>query len=183
MQEQERKTVRGRDLYEWIQSLVGSVLVVVAIFTFGIRMLGVDGHSMLNTLQHGDRLMVVNPIFYHDYKYGDIVIAYKESFDAEPIVKRVIATEGQTLKIDFNTGDVYVDGVLLDEPYIKTPTTDNEGGEIPEVIPEGYVFVMGDNRGNSLDSRSEQIGLIDKRNIIGKAQYIVFPFDRIGGIG
>ena len=111
-----------------------------------------------------------------------MVISRAQHFE-EPIIKRVIATEGQTLKIDFNTGDVYVDGVLLDEPYIKTPTTDNEGGEIPEVIPEGYVFVMGDNRGNSLDSRSEQIGLIDKRNIIGKAQYIVFPFDRIGGIG
>ncbi len=103
-----------------------------------------------------------------------MVISRAQHFE-EPIIKRVIATEGQTLKIDFNTGDVYVDGVLLNEPYIKTPTTNNEGGEVPEVIPEGYVFVMGDNRGNSLDSRSEQIGLIDKRNIIGKAQCIVFP--------
>ena len=123
MQEQERKTVRGRDLYEWIQSLVGSVLVVVAIFTFGIRMLGVDGHSMLNTLQHGDRLMVVNTIFYHDYKYGDIVILRKTGvFDNEPIVKRVIATGGQTVDIDFSEGVVYVDGEALEEDDIREPT-------------------------------------------------------------
>ena len=77
MQEQEKQTAKGRDLYEWVQSLVGSVLVVVAIFTFVIRMMGVDGHSMLNTLQHGDRLLVVNSMLYHDYKYGDIVILRK----------------------------------------------------------------------------------------------------------
>ena len=78
--QEETKTVRGRELYEWVQSLVGSVLVVVAIFTFGIRMLGVDGHSMLNTLQHGDRLLVLNSMFYHDYQYGDIVVLRKDTF-------------------------------------------------------------------------------------------------------
>ena len=158
MQEQERKTVRGRDLYEWIQSLVGSVLVVVAIFTFGIRMLGVDGHSMLNTLQHGDRLMVVNPIFYHDYKYGDIVILRKTGvFDNEPIVKRVIATGGQTVDIDFRS-----------------------------------IFVMGDNRNGSSDSRDYRLGTVDTRYVIGKAAFLLFPgldydtekrnFSRIGVI-
>ena len=85
MQEQEKQTAKGRDLYEWVQSLVGSVLVVVAIFTFVIRMMGVDGHSMLNTLQHGDRLLVVNSMLYHDYKYGDIVILRKNGvFDDDP---------------------------------------------------------------------------------------------------
>ena len=98
MQEQEKQTAKGRDLYEWVQSLVGSVLVVVAIFTFVIRMMGVDGHSMLNTLQHGDRLLVVNSMLYHDYKYGDIVILRKNGvFDDDPIVKRVIAVEGHRL--------------------------------------------------------------------------------------
>ena len=111
MQEQEKQTAKGRDLYEWVQSLVGSVLVVVAIFTFVIRMMGVDGHSMLNTLQHGDRLLVVNSMLYHDYKYGDIVILRKDGvFDDDPIVKRVIAVEGQTVDIDFVSGAVYVDG-------------------------------------------------------------------------
>ena len=114
MQEQEKQTAKGRDLCEWVQSLVGSVLVVVAIFTFVIRMMGVDGHSMLNTLQHGDRLLVVNSMLYHDYKYGDIVILRKNGvFDDDPIVKRVIAVEGQTVDIDFTEGIVYVDGLSV----------------------------------------------------------------------
>ena len=121
MQEQEKQTAKGRDLYEWVQSLVGSVLVVVAIFTFVIRMMGVDGHSMLNTLQHGDRLLVVNSMLYHDYKYGDIVILRKNGvFDDDPIVKRVIAVEGQTVDIDFAEGIVYVDGEALEEDYLKS---------------------------------------------------------------
>ena len=176
MQEQERKTVRGRDLYEWIQSLVGSVLVVVAIFTFGIRMLGVDGHSMLNTLQHGDRLMVVNPIFYHDYKYGDSVILRKTGvFDNEPIVKRVIATGGQTVDIDFSEGVVYVDGEALEEDYIREPTYTAEGTEFPLTVPEGSIFVMGDNRNGSSDSRDYRLGTVDTRYVIGKAAFLIFP--------
>ena len=193
MQEQERKTVRGRDLYEWIQSLVGSVLVVVAIFTFGIRMLGVDGHSMLNTLQHGDRLMVVNPIFYHDYKYGDIVILRKNgAFDNDPIVKRVIAVGGQTVDIDFNAGIVYVDGEALEEDYIREPTYTAEGTEFPLTVPEGSIFVMGDNRNGSSDSRDYRLGTVDTRYVIGKAAFLLFPgldydtekrnFSRIGVI-
>ena len=193
MQEQERKTDRGRDLYEWIQSLVGSVLVVVAIFTFGIRMLGVDGHSMLNTLQHGDRLMVVNPIFYHDYKYGDIVILRKTGvFDNEPIVKRVIATGGQTVDIDFSEGVVYVDGEALEEDYIREPTYTAEGTEFPLTVPEGSIFVMGDNRNGSSDSRDYRLGTVDTRYVIGKAAFLLFPgldydtekrnFSRIGVI-
>ncbi len=193
MQEQERKTVQGRDLYEWIQSLVGSVLVVVAIFTFGIRMLGVDGHSMLNTLQHGDRLMVVNPIFYHDYKYGDIVILRKTGvFDNEPIVKRVIATGGQTVDIDFSEGVVYVDGEALEEDYIREPTYTAEGTEFPLTVPEGSIFVMGDNRNGSSDSRDYRLGTVDTRYVIGKAAFLLFPgldydtekrnFSRIGVI-
>lgn len=176
MQEQERKTVRGRDLYEWIQSLVGSVLVVVAIFTFGIRMLGVDGHSMLNTLQHGDRLMVVNPIFYHDYKYGDIVILRKTGvFDNEPIVKRVIATGGQTVDIDFSEGVVYVDGEALEEDYIREPTYTAEGTEFPLTVPEGSIFVMGDNRNHSTDSRDTRIGAVDTRYVVGRAVALALP--------
>ena len=176
MQEQERKTVRGRDLYEWIQSLVGSVLVVVAIFTFGIRMLGVDGHSMLNTLQHGDRLMVVNPIFCHDYKYGDMVMLVTGGvFDNEPIVKRVIATGGQTVDIDFGEGVVYVDGEALEEDYIREPTYTAEGTEFPLTVPEGSIFVMGDNRNGSSDSRDYRLGTVDTRYVIGKAAFLLFP--------
>ena len=176
MQEQEKQTAKGRDLYEWVQSLVGSVLVVVAIFTFVIRMMGVDGHSMLNTLQHGDRLLVVNSMLYHDYKYGDIVILRKNGvFDDDPIVKRVIAVEGQTVDIDFVSGAVYVDGELLEEDYINEPTYVEEGTEFPLTVPEGSIFVMGDNRNGSSDSRDYRLGTVDTRYVIGKAAFLIFP--------
>lgn len=176
MQEQEKQTAKGRDLYEWVQSLVGSVLVVVAIFTFVIRMMGVDGHSMLNTLQHGDRLLVVNFMLYHDYKYGDIVILRKNGvFDDDPIVKRVIAVEGQTVDIDFTEGIVYVDGEALEEDYIREPTYTAEGTEFPLTVPEGSIFVMGDNRNGSSDSRDYRLGTVDTRYVIGKAAFLIFP--------
>lgn len=176
MQEQEKQTAKGRDLYEWVQSLVGSVLVVVAIFTFVIRMMGVDGHSMLNTLQHGDRLLVVNSMLYHDYKYGDIVILRKNGvFDDDPIVKRVIAVEGQTVDIDFAEGIVYVDGEALEENYIREPTYTAEGTEFPLTVPEGSIFVMGDNRNGSSDSRDYRLGTVDTRYVIGKAAFLIFP--------
>ena len=201
MQEQEKQTAKGRDLYEWVQSLVGSVLVVVAIFTFVIRMMGVDGHSMLNTLQHGDRLLVVNSMLYHDYKYGDIVILRKNgvfdddpivkrviaveggdivvmqipTFDEEPIVKRVIAKGGQTVDIDFAEGIVYVDGEALEEDYIREPTYTAEGTEFPLTVPEGSIFVMGDNRNGSSDSRDYRLGTVDTRYVIGKAAFLIFP--------
>ena len=176
MQEQEKQTAKGRDLYEWVQSLVGSVLVVVAIFTFVIRMMGVDGHSMLNTLQHGDRLLVVNSMLYHDYKYGDIVILRKNGvFDDDPIVKRVIAVEGQTVDIDFTEGIVYVDGEALEEDYIREPTYIAEGTEFPLTVPEGSIFVMGDNRNGSSDSRDYRLGTVDTRYVIGKAAFLIYP--------
>ena len=176
MQEQEKQTAKGRGLYEWVQSLVGSVLVVVAIFTFVIRMMGVDGHSMLNTLQHGDRLLVVNSMLYHDYKYGDIVILRKNGvFDDDPIVKRVIAVEGQTVDIDFTEGIVYVDGEALEEDYIREPTYTAEGTEFPLTVPEGSIFVMGDNRNGSSDSRDYRLGTVDTRYVIGKAAFLIFP--------
>ena len=176
MQEQEKQTAKGRDLYEWVQSLVGSVLVVVAIFTFVIRMMGVDGHSMLNTLQHGDRLLVVNSMLYHDYKYGDIVILRKNGvFDDDPIVKRVIAVEGQTVDIDFAEGIVYVDGEALEADYIREPTYIAEGTEFPLTVPEGSIFVMGDNRNGSSDSRDYRLGTVDTRYVIGKAAFLIYP--------
>ena len=176
MQEQEKQTAKGRDLYEWVQSLVGSVLVVVAIFTFVIRMMGVDGHSMLNTLQHGDRLLVVNSMLYHDYKYGDIVILRKDGvFDDDPIVKRVIAVEGQTVALDVAEGIVYVDGEALEEDYIREPTYTAEGTEFPLTVPEGSIFVMGDNRNGSSDSRDYRLGTVDTRYVIGKAAFLIFP--------
>ena len=165
----------GKDFYEWVQALVCSVLVVVMLFTFVIRMIGVDGHSMVPTLQDGDRLLVLNSMLYDDYKYGDIVVLRKSSFLSEPIVKRVIATEGQTVDSDFSTGSVYVDGVLLKEDYINELTFTEEGTEFPLTVPEGSIFVMGDNRNHSNDSRDSRLGTVDSRYVIGKAVVLAFP--------
>lgn len=176
MQEQKKKQINGRDLYDWVQALVSSVLTVVLLFTFVIRMMGVDGSSMESTLKHNDRLLVVNSTLYHDYQYGDIVILRKDGvFDNEPIVKRVIATGGQTVDIDFANGIVYVDGVALDEDYILEPTYTAEGTEFPLTVPEGSVFVMGDNRNGSSDSRDYRLGTVDTRYIIGRAVFLLMP--------
>ena len=195
MSEQDKQTAEkeGRDLYEWVQALVCSVLTVVLVFTFGIRLIGVDGHSMVPTLQDGDRLLVTTSLLSGDYEYGDIVIIQKGSFaGGEPIVKRVIATGGQTVDIDFETGAVYVDGTLLEEDYINEPTYVEEGTEFPLTVPEGSIFVMGDNRNHSSDSRSSDLGTVDTRYVIGKAVFLLFPgadeatgqrdFGRIGPI-
>ena len=100
----------------------------------------------------------------------------KDSFkDGEPIIKRVIAPEGQTVDIDFVEGIVYVDGVALDEPYTNTPTTLFEGVSFPLTVEDGCIFVLGDNRNDSLDSRSREIGQIDKREILGKAIFLAIP--------
>ena len=173
--QQEEKRENGRELYEWVQALVGSVLVVVLVFTFVIRLIGVDGHSMVPTLQDGDRLLVLNSMLYDDYKYGDIVVLREETFLEEPIVKRVIATEGQTVDIDFDEGVVYVDGQALEEDYINERTYLEEGTEFPLTVPEGSIFVMGDNRNRSSDSRDSRLGTVDARYVIGKAVFMAFP--------
>lgn len=109
------------------------------------------------------------------YQVGDIVIARKGTFDSKPIVKRVIATAGQTVDIDFNLGQVYVDGELLDEDYINDYTYREEGTVFPLTVPEGEVFLMGDNRNHSNDSRDSSLGTVDTRLLIGKAVFLVFP--------
>ena len=175
-QENEQKAKDGgREWYEWVQALVCSVLAVVVVFTFAVRLIGVDGHSMVPTLQDGDRLLVLTSLLYDDYQYGDIVVLRKESFLEEPIVKRVIAREGQTVDIDFVTGSVTVDGVLLNEPYINELTFTEEGTEFPLTVPEGCIFVMGDNRNHSNDSRDSRLGTVDTRYVIGKAVFLAFP--------
>lgn len=181
MQEKEKKD-SGRELYEWVQALVCSVLAVVLLFTFVIRLIGVDGHSMVPTLQDGDRLLVLNSMLDDDYRSGDIVVLRKDTFLKDPIVKRVIATEGQTVDIDFSTGSVYVDDALLKENYINELTFLEEGTEFPLTVPENSIFVMGDNRNHSSDSRDSRLGTVDNRYVIGKAVFLAFPgFDQYSG--
>ena len=167
--------IPGREAYEWARSLVAAVLIITLVFTFAVRMMGVSGPSMIPTLQDGDRLIVINAALCGTYRVGDIVIARKESFDEKPIVKRVIAAGGQTVDIDFDLGRVYVDGALLEEEYINDLTYLEEGTEFPLTVPEGSVFLMGDNRNHSNDSRDERLGPVDERLIIGKAVFLLFP--------
>lgn len=163
-------------VYYLAHSVIIAVVVIIILLTFFFRIVNVDGRSMMNTLLDGDKVIVTN--FMYEPKNNDIVvISHAEEYD-KPIIKRVIATEGQTLKIDFQNERVYVDGTLLDEPYVSSELKEGNT-EIPEVIPEGKVFVMGDNRLDSLDSRYSEIGLIDTDNIIGKAQFVALPITRI----
>ena len=173
--QQEEKKSDGKESYEWVQALVCSVLAVVVLFTFVARLIGVDGHSMLPTLQDGDRMLVLNSVLYHDYKYGDVVVLRKDTFLKDPIVKRVIATAGQTVDIDFDSGTVYVEGEPLQEDYINELTFLEEGTEFPLTVPDGHIFVMGDNRNRSSDSRDSNLGTVDTRYVIGRAVVVAFP--------
>lgn len=162
-----------RDFVFW---LAGILLV----FTLLFRVVVVSGPSMQNTLQNGDYILLLSNIFYGDPEYGDVVVACKESFrNGEPIIKRVIATEGQEVDIDFKTGVVSVDGIALEETYVNTPTNLYEGIDFPQTVPEGCVFVMGDNRNASVDSRKKEIGMVDTRLILGKAYYVIYPLSVI----
>lgn len=157
------------DVLEITESVIFWIFVLRLAFMFIVGIAQVDGRSMVPTLQDGQKL-----IYYHLFyepEDGDIVIVDNSGLD-KVIVKRVIATEGQTLDIDFNTGTVTVDGTVLSEPYINNLTVNNTGAfedeQYPLTIPEGHVFVMGDNRQNSTDSRHWQVGFIDKEEIVGK---------------
>ena len=172
----EKKQTEGRGAYEWVQALVCSVLTVVLIFTFAVRIVRVSGESMRETLQDKDMLVVLNNWLCGGYEQGDIVILQRDDFyGGEPIVKRVIATEGQTVDIDFDAGVVYVDGTALEEPYIREPTWTQEGTEFPLTVPEGCVFVMGDNRNDSDDSRDSALGPVDTRCVLGRALLLAVP--------
>ncbi len=180
---------------EYLHDVVYILAVILLVFTFCVRVVVVSGSSMFDTLVDGDYLLLVNNPLCGELEQGDIVVASMDRFrDGEAIVKRVIATEGQTVDIDFREGVVYVDNRALEEDYIFTATHLSEGMEFPLVVEEGCVFLMGDNRGDSRDSRSPDIGLVDTREILGKAVFLMLPgngtgaytverdFGRIGGL-
>ena len=177
----------------YLHDLLYMMLFMIAAFLIAFRIIVVSGSSMYNTLLDGDYILLLSNVFYHDPQYGDIVVASKESFDdGKPIIKRVIATEGQMVDIDFAQGIVYVAGVALQEGYTYTPTNVEEGMQFPLIVDNGCVFLMGDNRNGSQDSRSTQIGLVDKRELLGKALFLMLPgtdpgalspdYSRVGGI-
>ena len=172
-----------KETYEWIQCVVVALICCVLIFVFVARVIDVQGHSMENTLEDGDKIIITR--LAGGYERGDIVVLRKDTFREEPIVKRIIAVGGQTIDIDFQNGIVYVDGEAIEEPYIKALTQDPEdflSYEHPLEIPEGCVFVMGDNRNNSTDSRRSTIGVVDTRYIMGKVIFRLLPLNKMGAI-
>lgn len=168
------------EIYDWIESGITAVVCVILIFTFVGRLVGVEGESMIPTLNDKDRLVATSLLY--EPSNGDIVVVTKPNIRNEPLIKRVIATGGQILDIDFEKNAVYVDGNRVDEPYIFEPMYPDSDCALafPLKIPEGYVFIMGDNRNSSWDSRAGQIGLVDERHILGKIVYRVMPYNEIG---
>ena len=162
-------------IYDWLSSLFTALICVLLVMTFAFRIIDVDGTSMEPTLINTDKV-VITDLFYTPANGDIIVISHGEEY-AKPLVKRVIAIAGQELRIDFDSNSVYVDGEKLSEPYIQGVTIrgDKSVEEINGVIPEGKIFVMGDNRTVSLDSRYKSVDLIDESAVIGKAQLVVVP--------
>lgn len=165
------------DLFFWLQTFVVVLAVLILVFTFVGRIITVDGPSMLPTLHDKDMLLLRS--FAYTPEQGDVVVLTKDFdyYEDQPIVKRVIAVGGQTVRIDYGTSTVYVDGVALEEPYILEQTMYVPGGKlsIQELeVPAGSVFVLGDNRNNSSDSRHYQLGAIDERYILGKVVTVLF---------
>lgn len=168
-------------LYDWLGTLFLAIAVILLVMTFFLRQVTVNGHSMEDTLQDRDRLLVSN--FLYQPQNGDIIVVTHGELLDEPIIKRVIAIEGQHLEINYQRNEVSVDGKVLQENYIKGRTIALPyPTEIPDVIPKGYVFAMGDNREDSLDSRSVRIGLVPVQNIIGKAFFRIQPFSTFGAV-
>ncbi len=181
MKKMEKPNIPGKSglsqsIVEFLHDVVYILAAVLLIFTFCMRVVVVSGDSMFDTLADGDYLLLINRPLCGELHQGDVVVASMERFEGgEAIVKRVIATEGQTVDIDFYQGIVYVDGVALDESYTFTPTNIEEGTQFPLTVEDGCVFLMGDNRNESRDSRDPDIGQVDQREILGKAVMLLLP--------
>ena len=178
------------NVFEWLDVVVASVVVVVILFTFVFRLVAIDGDSMNNTLFDGERVIITN--MFYTPKRGDVVVISRNTENSsvtgtyeEPIIKRVIATEGDTVDIDFDKGIVYVNNEALKEDYIKEPTYRKADVKFPLVVKENCVFVLGDNHNDSKDSRTSEIGdngQVDIKYILGHAVLRIFPLNKFGGI-
>ena len=190
VQEEEEEPRRpGAELYEWLQLFLGCVVAAVVLFNCVARLTRVDGESMDNTLQHGEILLIWS--LGYTPQQGDVVVLNKTSVllkgwsEPHAIVKRVIATGGQTVDIDYGAGAVYVDGQRLNEPYIREEMYLPYAETMQQThweVPEGSIFVMGDNRNCSTDSRDQQLGTIDADYILGKAVFALWPMERFGAV-
>ena len=171
-----------KTVIEFLSIISTSIVAIMIIFTFVFRIVGVSGPSMMNTLNNGDWLVV--SAFITEPERGDIVIITQDNAFHEPIVKRVIAVGGDTIDIDFKTATVYINGKEINEPYLGSSTiTDDGAWQYPLTLEEGQVFVMGDNRQHSSDSRSPYIGLIDENYILGQVLFRFSPISEFKFFG
>ena len=169
----------SKELYDWIYCLLFALIVAVLLFSFVVHPIDVVGSSMVPTLHNGDK-MLVSGLFYKP-KAGDVVVFKKDEYDPnKALVKRVIATEGQEINMDFVNGIVYINGEPIIEDYINELTFNKLDFIGPKTVPEGCVFVMGDNRNASTDSRKTEIGMVDTRTIIGRVYCVIFPLSELG---
>jgi len=173
-----KKYQRNKNLLEWYDTVLIAVVTIGLFFTFCLRVIRVDGDSMNNTLLDNERVVISS--FEYQPKHGDIVVVDSYIPYGRPLVKRVIGLPGDTIDIDFTQGIVYRNGEALFEPYTAEPTVTEEGVAFPLVVPEGTLFLMGDNRNHSGDSRSPKIGCVDSRDIMGKVLFRLIPFRKIG---
>lgn len=176
-EEQEEKGSFKMDLYFWTQALVMALVALILLSTLIGRPIRVVGSSMLPTLREND-LLLLQSIGYTP-KQGDVVVLRKSSFMSDAIVKRVIAVGGQHVTIDYNRGAVLVDGEVLNEPYINewmVDTGDPFKTVLDLTVPEGSIYVLGDNRNHSSDSRDYRLGAVDTRYVLGRALWVVLPF-------
>ena len=171
--EKKKPTLRS-EIYDWVQSMITALMICVVVLLFFVRVIDVNGSSMNPTLFDGNK-MLVSDLFYKP-KAGDVVIFKKSEYDPDKaLVKRVVAVGGQTVNIDFETGIVYVDGEPLEEDYTADLTFNKLDFMGPWRVPEGSVFVIGDNRNASTDSRDKRIGNVDERLIVGRAYLVIYP--------
>lgn len=176
----DNKTSAGEELFGWAQSLIWALIFLVLVSSFVVRISGVSGSSMYPTLKNGDRVLV-RLMGYDKVQKGDLVVIVAPQFDDEPLVKRVIAVAGDVIEIN-NDGEVFINGDKLYEPYINEQYFSQGSVDAPYTVTEGHVFVMGDNRNHSADSRLEEIGALNTDDIIGKVFFRLWPVGSFGGI-
>ncbi|MBR6574651.1 MAG: signal peptidase I [Clostridia bacterium] len=176
------KTNGAAELFFWAQALTVALVVLVCCNTFFFRLSGVWGQSMENTLHANDQL-ILQIIGYDQPERGDVLVCTSDAFDGEALVKRVIAVEGDTVDIS-KDGYMMVNGEELYEPYAKEAIRDNERGtqSYPLTVLEDHLFVVGDNRNHSTDSRFLEVGQIEEARVIGKVLFRIWPLNKIGGI-
>lgn len=177
---EQKQREKNISMLEWYDALVFALTLVLILLLFVVRSVNVDGASMEPTLQNGDQLLARSLLY--TPQRGDIVVIDGYTHFGAPLVKRVVGIGGDKIFINFDTGEVFVNDILLEEPYISAPTTRGFDVVFPVTVPEGQVFLLGDNRPNSKDSRHSDIGFIDERDILGKVIFRIMPFSGFGGV-